>query len=100
MIGEFTGFLKKYQVIGMAIGVIIGGKLNEFIGSLVNDLLLPALFNPLMKAAKVENIAELRTEGGVLYGKVIGAGINFLIVALIVFLFAKMILREDSVEKK
>ena len=37
---------------------------------------------------------------GILYGKVIGAGIDFLVVALLVFLVAKMILKEDKVAKK
>lgn len=100
MIKEFMDFLKKYGVIGMAIGVIIGGKLNEFVGSLVNDLLMPAIFNPAMKAAGVTEIAQLKTEGGVLYGKVIGAGINFTIVAFLIFLFAKAVLKEQVVEKK
>lgn len=100
MLKEFSGFLSKYNIVGMAIGVIIGGKLNEFVGSLVNDVLLPAVFNPAMQAAGVQNIAELRTSGGILYGKVVGAGINFLVVALVVFLFAKLVLREETVEKK
>lgn len=97
---QFLEFLKKYGVVGLAIAVIIGGKLNDFIGSLVNDLLLPAIFSPLLKAAGVEEIAKLHTAGGIYYGKVLGAGINFLIVALIVFLFAKSVLKEETVEKK
>jgi len=100
MLTEFMEFLKKYNAIGMAIGVIIGGKLNGFVGSLVNDVLMPAIFNPAMKAANVENIAELKTSGGILYGKMLGAGIDFFFVAIVVFAFAKLVLREQTVDKK
>ena len=41
MLKEFGEFLKAYGVIGLAIAVIIGGKLNDLVGSLVNDLLMP-----------------------------------------------------------
>lgn len=99
MAKEFLQFLKNYGVIGLAIAVIIGGKLNELVTSLVNDLLMPLLFQPALKAANVDNIRELGA-GGVLYGKVIGATIDFLIVAMLVFLFAKYVLREQTVTKK
>lgn len=96
---EFMGFLKTYNVIGMAIGVVIGGKLNELISSLVNDLVLPLILQPALRAAQVENIREL-SYNGILYGKVIGASIDFLIIAFIVFIFAKLVLKEAEVSKK
>ena len=99
MLKEFIGFLKEYGVVGLAIAVIIGGKLNEFVSSLVNDLLMPLLFQPLLRAAQVEDIRKLNYEG-ILYGKVIGAAIDFAIVAFVVFLIAKLIMREAKVTKK
>lgn len=99
MIKEFVGFLKQYGVVGMAIAVIIGGKLNEFVTSLVNDLLMPVILQPALQAANVEDVRKLSFHG-VFYGKVIGAGIDFTVVALIVFLFAKVILKEQNVAKK
>jgi large conductance mechanosensitive channel len=94
MTKEFIGFLKQYGVIGLAIAVIIGGKLNEFISSLVSDLLMPLVFQPALKAANVDDIRKLSYHG-ILYGKVIGSGIDFLIVAFVVFLIAKLVLKED-----
>jgi large conductance mechanosensitive channel len=99
MTKEFIAFLKQYGVIGLAIAVIIGGKLNDFIGSLVNDLLMPLVFQPALKAAHVDNIRQLSFHG-ILYGKVIGAGIDFFVVAIIVFVIAKRILKEETVAKK
>ncbi|MBU6153736.1 MAG: MscL family protein [Bdellovibrionales bacterium] len=99
MVKEFVGFLKQYGVIGLAIAVIIGGKLNEFISSLVNDLLMPLVFKPALQAAQVDDIRKL-SYGGILYGKVIGSAIDFVIVAFVVFMFAKFVLREQAVTKK
>ncbi|MDB5038125.1 MAG: large conductance mechanosensitive channel protein MscL [Bacteriovoracaceae bacterium] len=99
MFKEFLGFLKEYGVIGLAIAVIIGGKLNEFVTSLVNDLLMPLIFKPALQAANVDDIRKL-SYNGILYGKVIGSLIDFLIVAGLVFLIAKLVLREEKVVKK
>ena len=99
MLKEFVEFLKAYGVVGLAIAVIIGGKLNELIGSLVNDLVMPLVLKPALAAANVDDIREL-SAGGVLYGKVLGATIDFFVVAVIVFLFAKLVLKEETVAKK
>lgn len=99
MTKEFVGFLKQYGVIGLAIAVIIGGKLNEFITSLVQDLLMPLVFQPALRAAQVDDIRKL-SYNGILYGKVLGSAVDFIIVAFVVFLFAKLILKEESVAKR
>lgn len=99
MIKEFIAFLKSYGVIGLAIAVVIGGKLNEFVSSVVNDLLMPLIFQPALHAASVDDIRKLNYNG-VFYGKVIGAGLDFLIVAILVFVVAKFILKEATVTKK
>ena len=99
MIKEFLEFLKQYGVIGLAIAVIIGGKLNLLITSVVNDLLTPLIFQPALQAAGVANIAELSING-IMYGKVVGALIDFTIVAFIVFMFAKKVMKEEVVSKK
>jgi large conductance mechanosensitive channel len=99
MIKEFIEFLKQYGIVGLAIAVIIGGKLNELVGSFVNDLLMPLVFSPALKTAGVDNI-RLLSYNGILYGKVLGAVVDFMIVALVVFLFAKYILKEEKIAKK
>lgn len=99
MMREFMGFLKQYGVVGLAIAVIIGGKLNLLVTSVVNDLLTPLLFQPALKAAGVENIYQLGWNG-IMYGKVVGAFIDFFIVAFIVFMFAKKIMKEETVAKR
>lgn len=99
MLKQFIEFLKQYGVVGLAIAVIIGGKLNAFVSSLVNDLLMPLVFAPALKAANVEDISKLNVDG-IFYGKVIGAAIDFIIVAFVVFLIAKFVFKEETVSKK
>lgn len=101
MIKEFTAFLKQYGVIGLAIAVIIGGKLNDFITALVNGLLMPII-------GRVTSVAggdwrDWKPELlGIQFelGKVLGSSIDFIVVAFIVFWMAKKILREETVAKK
>ncbi len=99
MIKEFMSFLKEYGVIGLAIAVIIGGKLNAFVTSVVNDLFMPLIFSPALEAAHVNDIRELQV-AGIFYGKVIGSALDFIIVAFLVFIIAKIVLREDQVAKR
>lgn len=99
MIKEFLAFLKHYGVIGLAIAVIIGGKLNLLVTSLVNDLLTPVILQPALSAAGVTRLAQLSFHG-ILYGKVLATLLDFLIVAFIVFLFAKKVMKEEVVAKK
>lgn len=99
MLKEFMGFLKQYGVIGLAIAVIIGGKLNLLVTSLVNDLLTPVILQPALNAAGVSNVAEL-SFNGIMYGKVLASLIDFIVVAFIVFLFAKKVMKEEVVAKR
>ena len=99
MVKGFVEFLKEYKVVGLAIAVVIGGKLNLLVTSLVDDLLMPLMFKPALEAAHVDDIRKLNVDG-IFYGKFIGATIDFLIVALVVYFVAKFLLREEKVSKK
>jgi len=96
---EFVTFLKQYNVIGLAVAIIIGGKLNQFVSSLVNDLLMPLVFQPALRMAKVESIEQLQYKA-VYWGKVISAGIDFVIVAFVVFLLIKAMTKASETVKK
>ena len=41
MLKEFTTFLRQYGVIGLAIAVVIGGKLGDLVKAMVDGLLMP-----------------------------------------------------------
>ena len=96
---EFIAFLKEYGVIGLAIAVIIGGKLNDLVTAIVQGILMPIIGffvpNGAWRTATLD-IGSVHLN----IGPVAGASIDFLIVALIVFYFSKKILREEQVHKK
>ena len=96
---EFLGFLKQYGVIGLAIAVIIGGKANALVTSLVDGILMPIVtfFVPGggWRTATL-NVGPIHF----LLGPVLGASVDFAIVAYLVFWFSKKVLREEAVTKK
>jgi large conductance mechanosensitive channel len=92
---EFMAFLKQYGVIGLAIAVIIGGKANGLVTALVDNLIMP-LVGMVVPGGEWR---ELKV-GPFGVGPIIGALIDFLIVAFLVFWFAKSVLKEETVGKK
>lgn len=95
MRGEFMKFLKEYGVIGLAIGVIIGGKAGELVKAIVDGLLMP-----IVGLVLPEGNWQTWSLGPFAVGSVLGALLNFGIVAFMVFWFAKKVLREEQVTKK
>ncbi len=97
MISEFKDFIAKGNAMDLAVGVIIGGAFGAIVNSLVSDVITPALLDPALKAAKVANLAELKTDGGILYGKFLAAVISFLVIAFVIFMLVKAM---NSMKKK
>lgn len=56
---------------------------------------MPLVFQPALRAAHVEDIRQLSYHG-VLYGKAIGSIIDFTVVAAVVFLLCKFVLKQDA----
>ena len=99
MMKEFIGFLKQYGVIGLAIAVIIGGKLNDLVKATVDGILMPVVtaFIPGGEwRTVVVNVGPVKF----LFGPFIGAMIDFIIVAVLVFWMSKKLLKEEVVTKK
>ncbi len=99
MVKEFLDFIKQYGVVGLAIAVIIGGKLNALVSSFVEGILMPLLTFFLPGGTWRTATLDLGPFHFLL-GPVFGAAIDFFIVAYAVFLIAKFILKEDIVAKK
>ena len=104
LISEFKEFLNEYKVVGLAVAFIIGAALTSLVQSMVNDLLMP-LITPFQPSGDWKN-ATLSINpyaGGTMnfkWGDFASNLINFIIIALVVFLIAKYALGEKKVEKK
>lgn len=97
-VNEFKTFIKRGNVMDMAVGIIIGAAFKAIVDSLVNDII-----NPLLGLAGGMNFDQYvwNVNGAVVaYGKFITAIINFLIMAFIIFLLVRTINKMLSAGKK
>jgi len=111
--GEFKDFAMKGNVVDLAIGIIIGSAFTSIVNSFVKDIITPligALTGGLnysewfvsLDGIKYENLAKAQEAGAAIltYGNFITAIINFLIVALVIFIvFKKILVSHKKVEK-
>ena len=63
MLKDLKAFLFRGNVLDLAVAVIIGGAFGAIITSFVADIITPLILNPALKAANVENIAQLAWNG-------------------------------------
>ena len=110
MLQEFKAFIKRGNVIDLAIAVIIGGAFGAIVKSLVNDIIMPPIglllgnvnFSDLfinLSGGQYDSLAAAQEAGAatINYGVFINAVVNFLIVAFVVFLVVRAI---NNVQKK
>ncbi len=88
MMKEFKEFAMKGNVVDLAIGVIIGGAFGAIVKSLIDDVITPLLLKPLLDAAHLNNIADLKY-GAVKYGNFLSSVITFLLIAMVLFMMIK-----------
>jgi len=88
LVEEFKKFALKGNVIDLAIGIIIGGAFQAIVESLVKNIIMPivGLFFPSEQGYLHWKIAVGQKE--IPYGLFVGEIVNFLIVAVALFLFA------------
>ena len=92
MIKEFAKFLKEFNIVSLAVGFVMGTASTALVGSMVKDVLMP-LAAPLVGAESwreaVWNMGSVHIAIGSFTAKLF----NFLILALIIFIIAKKLLK-------
>ena len=99
---EFKEFAFKGNVLDLAVGVIMGGAFGKIVTSVVNDLIMPILgslmagmdFKSLkyvLSEAVMEGETVIKPEAAIMYGNFIQNVVDFLLVALSIFLFIRLI---------
>lgn len=103
LIKEFKEFISRGNVMDMAVGVIIGGAFTAIVNSLVNDMLMP-LLSLLTGGFDFSGLCIALGEGEyaatISYGSFISAIINFLLIALVIFLIIKAINKVSRKKKE
>jgi large conductance mechanosensitive channel len=97
-VAEFNEFLKKYQVIGLAVAFIMGAASTKLVTALVNDIIMP-IISVALKAAGASDWKTYELLVGpfkFLIGDFIAALIDFLIIALVIFIIVKLMIKEEK----
>lgn len=89
LLKEFKKFISRGNVFDMAIGVIIGGAFQKIVTSLVNDVIMPfiAIF---MGRVNFSDLVITVGNSSIKYGSFITTIVDFLIIALSIFIAMKI----------
>ncbi|MCU0497967.1 MAG: large conductance mechanosensitive channel protein MscL [Anaerolineae bacterium] len=117
MLKEFRDFIMRGNVLDLAVGIIIGAAFGAIVTSLVNDIIMPPI-GVILGGVDFSNIYTVLREGStpgpyaslaaakeagaavIAWGVFVNALINFLVVALAVFLLVKSVNRMMELRKK
>lgn len=102
MLKDFKAFIMKGNVLDLAVAVIIGGAFGAIVTSLVNDIIMPPIgmllghidFKDLFVSLNGQSYASLAVAKAaaapvLAYGQFLNTVINFLIVALVIFMVVR-----------
>ena len=95
MLKEFAKFIKEFNIVSLAVGFVMGTASTALVGSLVKDILMP-IAAPVLGAESwreaVWNIGPVH----IVIGSFAAELFNFLILALIIFIIAKKLLKMEA----
>ena len=111
---DFKEFAMRGNVVDMAVGVVVGGAFGKIVSSLVADVIMPAVglltgginfadMKWVVKAAAVDAAGAEIPEVAIGYGAFIQSVLDFLIIALCIFLVIRMLMKlkkEDVKEEE
>ncbi|MGA9189755.1 MAG: MscL family protein [Methanosarcina sp.] len=96
---EFKDFLYEYKVIPLAIAFIIGIASTALIKSFVDNVIMP-IITPFIPGGAWRTATVDLGPIVISWGAFLGELINFIIIAFVVFIIAKKVLKEEKVEKR
>jgi large conductance mechanosensitive channel len=88
----------KYQVIGLAVAFIIGAAATKLVTATVNDIIMPVIAVIIPGGDWRSSVMEIGPIK-LMVGDFVGNVIDFIIIALVIFLIVKFIMRGDTSKK-
>ena len=95
----FVEFIRDKGVVGLAVGFILGGAVSKVVTALVNDIINPPLGILLGAATGLESAKLKIGSAEILWGSFLGTLIDFLVIAVVVYIGVK-VLGLDKLDKK
>ncbi len=90
MIQEFREFIRRGNVIDLAVAVVMGAAFTSIVNSLVDDIIMP-LIGVLLGGIDFSSLSFTVGNAEILYGNFIQAVINFFIIALVIFFIVRAV---------
>ena len=109
---EFKEFITKGNILDMAVGVVVGGAFGKIVTSLVNDIVMPPIgmaiggvdfanLKAVIQPAVLDEAGEVVKEAvSINYGSFIQTIIEFIIIALCIFLVLRGIIKAKALAEK
>lgn len=88
-INEFKEFIKKGNVVDLAVAVVIGAAFSSIVNSLVDDVFMP-IVGILVGGVDFSRLSLTLGEATIYYGRFLQNIINFLIIAFALFMIVKV----------
>ena len=98
MIKELITFLKEYKIFALAIAFIMGVAANTLIKSLVDNVIMP-IISPFIPGGAWETATFTIWKIVISWGAFLSDLIYFIIVAFVIYIIAKKLLKQEKVEK-
>ena len=95
---EFLEFLKEYSVMGLAIAFVIGASAKDLVNAFVDDLVMPVI-ELLVLGGDWQDYTYSLFGAELQLGHLAATLIDFVVVAVLVFLIAKYIMKKEKVGK-
>ncbi len=96
MLRQFRAFLTESNAFALAVGVIIGAATTKLVSAVADDVIMPiiGIFLPGGDWRNAKYV--LSGQNAILYGHLLGTLLDFLIIAWIVFLLVKWVLKQTK----
>src|SRR5437868_6156547 len=92
MYQEFKAFLQKYNVMALAIAFILGAAIGKVVTALVNDLIMP-IIGAAVPSGEYRQMTMQVGSVKFMVGDFLGNVVDFVIIAFIVFLIGKALIK-------
>ena len=99
MFKEFKEFISRGNVIDLAVGVIMGGAFGKIVTSLVNDIIMP-LVGAIIGGINFTELSIKIKDSNIMYGNFIQNIVDFLIIAVCIFIMVKLVNKLNDLTKK
>lgn len=96
---DFKKFISRGNILDLAVAMVVGSAFTAIVTSLVNDIIMPFIC-AIFGSATVEELYFLVNGAEIYYGKFIQAIINFLLVALVLFIVLRLVMNASNAFKR